>query len=305
MAKFKINNSIWYVLKESFFIYFKNIVKFTKYMLFPVFGQVIGISLIFGCTAWFGASIPELIIKYPIFNNFSTILTAVILITIPGFVIFLKAFWDYIVAYGAINSMTEALLTSGKLYDFKAHKEVITGRAYKYIGLLLAISILFLIGINPLFWVLGMIFFVYFILVFQIFTFEPELSIYNIFKRSLELIKGNFARTFVIMVIRYLVRYYLLSFGTTIFFEFIRLSEILKGIYESWAITLPLADMNNFLNSFRFPSITALEIANLIFTSSITFIVAGLTLPLRSVSWCIWYKNLSTANDKQKKEKVK
>lgn len=306
MAKFKINDSIWSVLGESFKIYFKNIGKFTKYMLFPVFGQVIGIILIFGLTAWFGVALPNLVQHWHILNSLESIIFMIILLTIPGFIIFFKAFWDFLVAYGAINSMTEALVTTGKLYDLKAHKEVITRQSYKYIGFLLVISIMFLIGINPLFWVLGMIFFVYFVLVFQIFTFEQDLSIFDIFKRSLSLIKGNFARTFVIMVILYLISYYALSFCTTIFFEFIRFAEILKSIFEAWAITLPLNEMNDFLLSFRLPAITALNVANFIFSSSITFIVAGLTLPMRSVTWSIWYKNLAAVKAvPNKKEKVK
>ena len=293
MAKFKINDSIWSVLGESFTIYLHNIGKFTQYMLFPIFGQIIGLVLIFGLTAWFGTSLPYLIGKYSALNNFSVILMLIILITIPGFIVFLKAFWDFLVAYGAINSMTDALVTTGKLYDLKAHKEVITRQSYKYIGFLLVISIMFLIGINPLFWVIGMIFFVYFVLVFQIFTFEQDLSIFDIFKRSLTLIKGNFARTFVIITILYIISYYLLSIGTTALFEFIRFAEILKGVFEAWALTLPLNDMNSFLLAYRLPTITALEVANLIFSSSITFIVAGLTLPMRSVTWSIWYKNLA------------
>ena len=305
MVKFKINDSIWSVLGESFKIYFKNIGKFTQYMFFPVFGQVIGIVLIFGLTAWFGVSLPYLINRYSALNNFSVILMLLILITIPGFIVFLKAFWDFLVAYGAINSMTDALVTTGKLYDFKAHNEVITKQTYKYIGLLLVISILFLIGINPLFWVIGMIFFVYFVLVFQVFTFEQDLSIFEIFKRSMNLIKGNFARTFVIMTILYIISYYLLSIATTALFEVIRFAEILKGVFESWAISLPINEFNSFLLSYRLPTITALEIANFIFSSSITFIVAGLTLPLRSVTWSIWYKNLSAIKTVSKKEKVK
>lgn len=305
MAKFKINDSIWSVLGESFKIYFKNIGKFTKYMLFPVFGQIIGIMLIFGLTGWFATSLPLLSEHWRFLNSIDTVILVIVLLTIPGFIIFFKAFWDYLIAYGAINSMADALVTTGKLYDFKAHNEVITSQSYKFIGLILVISIMFLIGINPLFWVLGMIFFVYFVLVYQVFTFERDLSIFEIFRRSLELIKGNFARTFVIMVILYLISYYTLSFCTNALFEVIRFAEILKGLFESWAMTLPLEGVNSFLLLYRLPTITAIEIANAILSSSITFIVAGLTLPLRSVTWSIWYKNLATIKSVSKKEKTK
>ena len=53
MAKFKIKDGVWQVLSEGLKLYFTNFLKFTQYMLFPVFGQVIGILLIFGLTGWF------------------------------------------------------------------------------------------------------------------------------------------------------------------------------------------------------------------------------------------------------------
>ena len=293
MAKFKIKDSVWSVLKEGLKIYFTNFLKFTQYMLFPVFGQIIGVGLIFGLSGWLAQEIPFLAEKYSFFNSFTTITLALVLITVPGFVIFLKAFWDYLVAYGALNSMTEAVITTGKLYDFKAHNEVVTTRSMKFIFLLLLISILSLVAINPLFWVLGMIFFIYFVLVFQVFTFEPEASITGCFKRSFVLIKGNFARTFLIMLFLGIISHYLINIGVAALFDIVRLSEFFKGIFENWASTLPLNDVNNTLMYFKMPTITPLMIANEILASSILFVVAGLTLPMRSICWTLWYKNLS------------
>lgn len=308
MTKFKIKDSIWTVLAESFKLYFKNIGKFTKYMLFPVFGQLIGIILIFGMTGWFTFALPKLIEEHAILNNFSTIIFAIILITIPGFIVMFKALWDYLVAYGAINSMTEALLTNGKLYDLKAHTEVITKRSLKFISLLLVISILFLIGMNPLFWIIGLIFFIYFILVFQVFTFEPDLSIMEIFKKSFRLITGNFARTFVIAIILAIFIHVVNEISIKIL-DVVRLSEVLKGFCENWARTLPLTDLNNWLTYYHITSITALDIAIGTLQSAILFAVGGLTLPLRSVCWTLWYKNLNDTkavtktNSKKNKDK--
>ena len=45
MSKYKMKNSIWFVLFEGLKIYFSNIDKFILYMLFPVLGQVLGIAL--------------------------------------------------------------------------------------------------------------------------------------------------------------------------------------------------------------------------------------------------------------------
>lgn len=293
MAKLKIQNSVWNVLFEGLKLYFKNIGTFTKYMLFPVFGQIIGVVMIFGLTFWFTLNLPLIAAKYAIFNNVTTIMISILLITLPGFVVFLKAFWDFLVAYGALNSMTQAVVSTGKLYDLKAHTEVITKRTFSFVGLLLVISVLSLIAFNPLFWVLGLIFFVYFILVFQVFTFEEDKSIIECFKRSLNLIKGNFGRTFFIMIVLGVIAYYILTYCVNALFEVTRLSEIMKGCLETWAQSLHLDNINTSASAFKLPQITALDVANQILSSSIWFIVAGLTLPMRSVCWTLWYKNLS------------
>lgn len=293
MAKFKIKDSIWSILGEGLKIYFKNFLKFTQYMLFPVFGQVIGIALIFGLTGWFAFAMPYLTEQYSFLNNFTTVTFVLLLLTLPGFAIFLKAFWDYLVAYGALNSMTEAVISTGKLYDFKAHNQVVTKHSMKFIVLLLIISILSLIAINPLFWVLGLIFFIYFILVFQVFTFEPDATITGCFKRSFNLIKGNFGRTFLIMLILTIIAHYAINWCAVGFLNIIKLGEFFKGIFENWATTLPLTNINVTLEYFKIPTITPLMIANEIFASAVLFVVAGLTLPMRSVCWTLWYKNLS------------
>ncbi len=300
MAKFKIKDSLLSVLGKGLSIYFTNLVKFTQYMLFPVLGQLIGIALIFMLTGWFTHSLPYLTENYSFLNNFTTITLILLLLALPGFAIFLKAFWDYLVAYGALNSMTDAAITTGKLYDFKAHVQVVTSRTGSYIFLLLIISILSLIAINPLFWVLGLIFFIYFILVFQIFTFESETTVTGCFRRSFNLIKGNFARTFSIMIILGLISHIMLNRVVMLFFELIKVGEFFKGIFETWALTLPLTDINNFLSYLRMQPITQLMIANEIWNSTVLFLVTGLTLPMRSICWTLWYKNLSAKENKGK-----
>lgn len=294
MAKLKIENKIWQIFLDGMKIYFTHIGQLTKYMLFPVFGQILGIILIFSPVIWFTLSIPELITKYNFLNNIMAVFLIVLLIALPGFVVFIKAFWDFMVAYGALNSMASAVISTGKLYDLKAHTQVITKRSFKFILLLCLISLFCLIALNPLFWILGLIFFVYFILVFQVFTLEEDTTLINCFKRSLTLIKGNFARTFVLLATLFIITYYLLNAGVSILFEITKLSDILTGFLESFAKTLPLEDINITLTYYRLPEITALYVAKNILSSSILFMVTGLTLPMRSICWTLWYKNLSS-----------
>ena len=135
MSKEKVNNSIFYVLFEGLKIYFSNIDKFLLYMLFPVFGQVIGLVL-------------SLVIPFALMQTITDkvenplmALAYLILLAVPGLLIFTKAFWNYLVAYIALNSMTEGALTSGKVYDFQSHNEVATRRSFAFILLLLVVGV--------------------------------------------------------------------------------------------------------------------------------------------------------------------
>lgn len=296
MAKIKVENKITSVLFESIKVYGANIWPFTRYMLFPILGQLIGLALIFGLASVYTAKLPELISTYAFFNSFSSIVLCVILITVPGMLIFLKAFWDFLVAYGALNSMAESAINTGKVYDFPAHNAVVTNRTFKFIALWLVISILSMIALFPLIWLIGGILFIYFVLVFQVFIFEPNASIYDCFKRSMLLIKGNFARTFIIMAVIAFFTHYIFVEGFSVFFDLTKLSQLLGGIFENWVQnTIPLDNFNNYMINInpRFDVITPSKIAGMFVYQIVFFIVTGLTLPLRSICWTIWYKVLS------------
>ena len=47
---------VFTVISESLKLYFLNLDKFLKYMTFPIFGQIIGIILIFICSYFFSTN---------------------------------------------------------------------------------------------------------------------------------------------------------------------------------------------------------------------------------------------------------
>lgn len=306
MAKTKIDNSVFAVIVETVKIYCLNFPQYARYMLFPVLGQVIGLAWVFGMANFYTLNLPLLIEEFPAFNNFSTIVLCVILIVVPGMIVWMKAFWDYLVAYGALNSMTESAMTTGKVYDFPAHNSLITQRTIKYIGLWFLYGIFGLIAINPLFWVLGGIFFIYFILIFQVFTFEPEASITECFKRSFELIKGNFARTFVIMAVLGVFTHLLFVEGFSVFFDFTKLTDVLVGFFENWVTTIPLDPINEWLINVNPTTslLTPLSISKFLAYQVVAFIVISFTLPIRSICWTLWYKVLSAKSGKEVRKNV-
>ena len=287
MSKYKLNNSIFFILWEGIKIYFSNIDKFLLYMLFPVFGQVIGIALSFGLSLGFADKVVQKA------DSPAVALLMILLLAIPGLLIFAKAFWDYMVAYVALNSMTEGAVTTGKVYDLASHNEVATQRGWKYVGFLIVLSVLMSLGSSIFFIIPGFVLWIYFILVFQIFTFEPDLSITDIFKRSFLLIKGNWARTFILMAVLGFFSMYILTEGITVVFDYLNLTESASSIFNFISNLIPLDLVNKILVHANQPIITNEMISKTIFVSVLGMIISGLTLPIRSICWSLWYKNLS------------
>lgn len=300
MSKYKMKNSIWFVLFDGLKIYFSNIDKFILYMLFPVLGQVLGIALCFGLTLGLSDKIAAKA------DSISSAMLFILLLAIPGLLIFAKAFWDYVVAYVALNSMTEGAVTSGKVYDFKSHNEVATRRSFKYIGFLLILSVLMSLGTSIFFIIPGFVLWIYLILIFQIFTFEPDLSIWECYKKSFVLVKGDWGRTFSLMLILAFFSIFIITQGITVVFDYLNLTKSVCSIFDFIGKLLPLHTINHAFSYARLPyNITVEMVSNWIFVTILSCIVAGLTLPIRSICWSLWYKNLSDIKDTEQVKDTK
>ena len=299
----KIRNSIWSVLFEGIKIYISNIDKFVLFMLFPVFGQLIGLALTFGLTLGFASKVGEKA------NSMTSAMLFIFLLALPGLLIFIKAFWDYMVAYVALNSMTEGALTTGRVYDFQSHREVATRRAFKYIGFLMVIGLLTIsLSLCTIIPILGLIppliIWIYFILVYQVFTYEEDLSIKDCFKRSYYLIKGDWGRTFLLMFILAFFSIYIITIGVTVIFDLFNLTSKISSVFDVVGNLLPLEYINKALRYLNLKTLTVSYISEIIFTCILGTIVAGLSLPIRSICYTIWYRVLSSLKD-EKEEKPK
>ena len=298
MSKYKLKNRIWFVLFEGLKIYFLNIDKFFLYMLFPVFGQIIGIALAMGLSL----SLMQTVVEKT--DNALTALLYVILLAVPGLLIFAKAFWDYMVAYVALNSMTEGAVTTGKVYDFQSHNEVATRRTMSYVVFLLVICALSSVGSTIFFIVPGFIVWIYLILVYQVFTFEPDLNITDILKRSFLLVKGSWFRTLAILAILTFFSIFIITQGVIVIFDFLNITNWICSILDEYTSMFPLELVNEILEYCNLQIITPTMISHLILTSALSFVVAGLTLPIRSICWTLWYMVLSDASAKKSPERT-
>ena len=295
------NRSVWLIFFEGIKIFALNIHKFMLYMAFPVLGQILGIFLIFGLTFWFTQNMQDIAAKYDALNNMSSMITLIVVSVIPGVLILIKAFWDYLVAFVALNSMTEGYLNTGRVYDFKAHNSVATQKSFSFITIWFLISIMTILGILPVFWIFAGLFFVYFILVFQVFTFENGLSPVGYFKRSMFLIKGKFGRTFLLMAILTIFTYVILVSGLGVLFDAFNWTNPLAKMFEAWAYTLPIDPLEQYGVT---PSVIGTELVKQL----IFFLAIGFSLPIRSICWSLWYNELASEDEpvvKKPKKRVK
>ena len=295
------NRSVWLIFFEGIKIFALNIHKFMLYMAFPVLGQSLGIFLIFGLTFWFTQNMQDIAAKYDALNNMSSMITLIVVSVIPGVLILIKAFWDYLVAFVALNSMTEGYLNTGRVYDFKAHNSVATQKSFSFITIWFLISVMTILGILPVFWIFAGLFFVYFILVFQVFTFENGLSPVGYFKRSMFLIKGKFGRTFLLMAILTIFTYVILVSGLGVLFDAFNWTNPLAKMFEAWAYTLPIDPLEQYGVT---PSVIGTELVKQL----IFFLTIGFSLPIRSICWTLWYNELASEDEpvvKKPKKRVK
>ncbi|MCM1009654.1 MAG: hypothetical protein NC390_02085 [Fusobacterium sp.] len=268
-------------------------------MSFPVLGQVLGLGLIFAPALYLKDVLPQLADKYEFFVEPSKQLALLLLVILPGLVLMISAFWKYLVAYAALNSMTHSALTSGKVYDFPAHNGVVKRHIWSFVLLWLMISVLGLVAFNPFFIVFGAILFIYFILVFQVFTFETDAGVVNCFTKSFNLVKGNFWKTVALAAIMVVIAWGLTELCTFGLGKVVDSKSFLANV--SWLVVA--TDYVNMLND-KLPlalQITPEFISRALFGSLVSFIVFGFTLPLRSICWTLWYKKLLGKGGTKKK----
>ena len=143
-------NSVFAILGKSFKIYLRFFHKFFLYMTFPVIGQMVGFVLILSPTIYMQKNLPLLAEKYSFFSDSSRQMALILLVIVPGLILMLSAFWKYLVAYSALNSMTQSAIVSGKIYDFPAHNSFVNRNILKFFLIWFVISILTLLSIHPL-----------------------------------------------------------------------------------------------------------------------------------------------------------
>ena len=289
----KKNRTILGIFIESIGLYFSNFSKFINYMTFPVLGQVFGLILIFGAVYFYSKFYPALILQFSWLDNFNLMVLFSILVTLPGMIVFLKAFWEYLVAYGAINSMLENMLKSGRVYDFDAHTELVKRQTPTFIGLWILIGMFSIIAIVPIFWIPAGVIGIFCILIFQAFTFEDKLSPIGCVRKSFSLIKGNFLNTFMLLMLVILLTYFLIPQLIQTLCNISHTTDFLSSLIKPFLVLFPVDTIQTFLISLGLKVDFIKFFSDVLVASLIGQIFIQYTLPLRSILWSMWYKELN------------
>lgn len=311
MGKSKSGTNIFTIIFKSLMIYIKNFLPLSRVMLFPVFGQIIGMFLIFYPTYLYREQYLAKLSGENLQQNLVFILLGLLLLVIPGFTIFIKAFWDYMIAMVSLNTMASDIDKKGSFGDFKIHNSSVKLKTNSYVILLLLLSLFWLavcifpflafflgifintIFIPPIFIAMVLVSVIFSIilavnlsLAFQIFAFESISSV-EVIKKSWNLMKGNFWRTVFMGIVLLIV--------TTLLVPGLITSVVEKSPLMSYLITPFESYINLFSKNQAFVEfLTSIKMSAFGFSvamalSAVGTVVTAMMLPWGSACFTLLY----------------
>lgn len=310
MTKVKVNSSlsVLNVVFNGLKIYLYNLDIFTKYLSFPVLGTFIGTFLIFAVTYCYVNNYEKIQVSNPIFENPLIIFTFLLILVTPGFLIMIKAFIDYIVAFGAINSM--CVLGEKRIADVFDHNEIIKRRFAPYCVLIFVLSIIFGTLSFPLLLPILIVALIFLSLAVQIFTLEENASPFEAIAKSVKLVKSRFWLVFFVLIFIFIISYIICPYLITWAISKTPILTVLTNPVEKFVLLLPITEMNAILAELQISyQIDTILIAESIVNSCLITIIIMYMLPFRCACCVELYKGLSDNNPEKyinkEKENVK
>ena len=311
--------NIFKIIFRSIWLYLKNMFLMLRVMFFPVWGQVLGIYLILAVTYYYSKNVFKLAEVHEFLSNTFILLFILIILVTPGFFIFLRAFWDYLVKMVSLNALIHTLLKDKPVKDLKLYNEPVNLRSKTYILFLLYISLIWIVllalpGIVYLipmdstgqgiafvcFEVIALvalaIISVYLSLGFQVFCFEEGLSAFDTLKKSASMVRGRFWMFVFLALFLGLITGVALPAGIVYLFQKFSaaaylsnpIEALLRVIFTSPNAFAPVADLLKSNTDMFF------EISNVLTEIIISSIVAGLILPLTTAAYTQAYGAVTT-----------
>ena len=290
MARKKSNKiiSVFSIFFKGIYTYFLYLDQCVKYLLFPIFGQLISLTIIFTLTYFFNTNIDSINNISPFFENIRNVRIIFWIILLPFLLIFIKALYEYILAFSALNILFFTVSGKKKVkdIDFNANKKVIERKLPAYITLMFTVTFLLivppLIIISPVIWI-------FLCLVFQVFAFENESNPFKNIQRSINLVKGNTIPTLILLILTFLLTYWFMPALFVWSADKISLTSFIAEKVEAFSMLLPLVTINDFLSLVNC-SINPVAIGKSAAEILISSIVIAATLPYRCCCFTELYK---------------
>lgn len=334
--------NIFKIIFNAFMLYVRNILPLTKVMLFPVLGQVLGIVLILYPTYLFSQHITSIFPPPLSAGNLFLMFLFLISIILPGFFIFIKAFWEFMVAMATLNLIIINFKKKGVFQEPEVTTRVFKLRTREYVFFLLLITLIWLIGLGfPFIAILFkgilsltsiqslgifllleflslfvlIIVSVYLSLGFQVFALE-NLSAASSLKKSWNIVEGNFWKTFLLALLSCIITGTLipapfqsllsansiLPFLTKPFIPY--MSIVLNGLN-----TLHQLNENDLLfkilnNVYKYGN-PEYELSKIVAVSFVGIIITALLLPLSTAFYSLLYFDIKRVKGKASGKKGK
>lgn len=290
MARKKSNRIL-----KSFSIFFSGIRTYLvyldqcfKYLSFPIWGQIIGLTLLCTCSYYFNINAENIRNISSFFQNDRNLMITYWLILLPFLVIFIKAVYEYIIAFSALNILfyTTSAKKQAKNINFYANNQVIERKLFSYVVLMILVTLLLIIPpltfIAPLIWL-------FICLSFQVFALEGDINPVGAISRSVDLVKGNIIPTLIMLLLCFGLTYWFLPNLFIWALEKVSFITFLMGKIENFVNLIPLEPVNNLL-SFVNIKLDTLIISKNTAEMLIASIVIAYTLPLRCCCFTELYK---------------
>ena len=323
--------NIFIIFFRAIWLYTKHILILSKVTIIPLLGIIAGIVWIFGIAFYMAHNISNYISLQSV-SGILTYFLALIMITLPGFVIFIKSFWEYTILLVSLNSIIGNLTRQNSIKDIKIHNQAVKLKSREFIILLTLLTIIYAVGfavpvaffsfpvlasklnisLEPIislsFIFLGIISLLVFLVIlnylslcFQIFAFE-NMSAFKILKKSWSLVEGNFWKILFLGIFIFILVNFAIPEFIMALIEKTPLITFISAPFQNYVNTLaqnPAINAQPSLISYLNTIDISKNIALMLIGSTITMFL----LPLGSACYTLAYFDIVNMRNIKKSHK--
>ena len=315
MAQKNKNLNVFQIFFKSIWFFFRNFFAYSEVMIFPVGGQFLGMAMILLPAFIYNQN--STLILSATKNNIPLYLGILALCVVPGFIVFFKAFWEYLICYVSLNTITVHIMSNNKKEEIQAYSNRVKNRKHDYTILLSVFALIWLIAslaplsvlalnVDPAFKpiaLIGLYIMIfcgvgvvsyYLSLSYQVFAFET-LSVVSTLRRSMELVEKNFLRTVLLSLLVSIFVGSIMPELLNKLFQTSGLADTVIKPIESY-VSLVVPNPRDLLKFFSFMKLATsnvnYEVAKMLLATLVSLFVSQFLLPIGSIAYTLLYQDI-------------